>query len=564
MIRCRAWLDEMDAQREALTAAALAKANRYKGILIPCSNNESSYQSSSTLSPNPPPKPPLDPNLRYYAVADDSSHPEVREVLKLAMEGWEGWEPDPIDQNTAGPSPPRPANFRHPSPTASSSANVASSASRPVTALNQPRPLAGRCHLWNVLWTWSVKVRVPFSDLLVWQKVNHFPEARQLTRKDLLKKHLSRCQAMYSASKMSSLFNIMPTTFTLPKEAAQFQEAYGKASHGVEASITQPKGLNLWILKPVALSRGRGIRIISDWVQEVGQAAQGTMPTFEEPAVVQRYLTSPLLIQGYKFDLRLYVAVTSFNPLEAWLCTEGFARFSTVPFTLDSSKLDDTLVHLTNSSIQKQRSDQGQLPSFLKQAETHGGSKCSLSTLSDLLASQGIEWTSLWSQIQQVVLVALFAAQDSIPHCVNSFELFGFDIIIDSSLKAWIIEVNSSPSLSLDTPLDKMTKPAVVKGLLQLLDPLPFDREALLAALDHRIQGGKSRIARGRNGVGLMTGTAMEERELMCGDLQQVLRGNVPRAYGSELRVKGEVAGAASYQRLAPSPLYDKLLKLKK
>ena len=40
-----------------------------------------------------------------------------------------------------------------------------------------------------------LQARVPFSDLLVWQKVNHFPEAKQLTRKDLLKKHLVRYQA---------------------------------------------------------------------------------------------------------------------------------------------------------------------------------------------------------------------------------------------------------------------------------------------------------------------------------------------------------------------------------
>jgi hypothetical protein len=46
-----------------------------------------------------------------------------------------------------------------------------------------------------------------------------------------------------------------------------------------------------------------------------------------------------MVLQGYKFDLRLYVLVTSFNPLEAWICTEGFARFATVPFTLDEEQL---------------------------------------------------------------------------------------------------------------------------------------------------------------------------------------------------------------------------------
>lgn len=163
------------------------------------------------------------------------------------------------------------------------------------------------------------------------------------------------------------------------------------------------------------------------------------------------------------------------------------------------------------------------------------------------------------------MLVALFAAQDSIPHCVNSFELFGFDVIIDSSLKAWIIEVNSSPSLSLDTPLDRLIKPAVIRGLLHLLDPLPFDREALLEALDHRVQGGKSRITRGRAGGGLMTGTVMEEREIMCSDLHQVLKGRTPRAYGvqTDLVGNGQELGAA-YLRLAPSPFYDKLSKLKR
>lgn len=51
--------------------------------------------------------------------------------------------------------------------------------------------------------------------------------------------------------------------------------------------------------------------------------------------------------------MRIYVFVTSFNPLEAFIYKEGFARFSTVPFSLDPNKKEDRLIHLTNYSVQK-------------------------------------------------------------------------------------------------------------------------------------------------------------------------------------------------------------------
>jgi tubulin polyglutamylase TTLL5 len=58
------------------------------------------------------------------------------------------------------------------------------------------------------------------------------------------------------------------------------------------------------------------------------------MPSLNEGEnyVVSQYIGNPLLVNGYKFDLRIYVALTSINPLRIYIYEEGLARFATCKY----------------------------------------------------------------------------------------------------------------------------------------------------------------------------------------------------------------------------------------
>ena len=68
-----------------------------------------------------------------------------------------------------------------------------------------------------------------------------------------------------------------------------------------------------------------------------------------------------------------------------------------------------------------------------------------------------------------------------------SFELFGYDILVDTDLKCWLIEVNSSPSLARDTILDDMVKSKLIDDIVDLMEATDFDRKRLFEVLERRI-----------------------------------------------------------------------------
>jgi tubulin polyglutamylase TTLL4 len=64
-------------------------------------------------------------------------------------------------------------------------------------------------------------------------------------------------------------------------------------------------------------------------------------------------------------------------------------------------------------------------------------------------------------------------------HKSTCFEVYGFDILIDSKLKPWLLEVNVSPSLSSSSPMDKQIKTLLLSDSLYLVGHHLFDRKKL-------------------------------------------------------------------------------------
>ena len=125
--------------------------------------------------------------------------------------------------------------------------------------------------------------------------------------------------------------------------------------------------------------------------------------------------------------------------------------------------------------------------------------------------------------------------------------MFGYDVLIDSKCRPWLIEANASPSMSRDSALDYRVKDAMIKDTILLVNPLPFDRAAVSRVMRRRMRD-----------VATSKFTLGKGDSCLESDLKEILGRARPRRYGEMPANVGE------YERLAPhTPLFEKVLKLK-
>jgi len=173
----------------------------------------------------------------------------------------------------------------------------------------------------NIIWIDTTNILERYSSVERWQRMNHFPGMTNIARKSRMAQHLQRMRKQFK-----SHYSFYPTTWVLPWDMGELERNVFD-ENGVSPSIL--------ICKPDSGAQGKGLfsifnhTFLRDHFLPFLKYIKLIIGIFltrnlcdipaQECVVVQSYVRKPLLIDGYKFDLRIYVYVSRCSPLRVFL-----------------------------------------------------------------------------------------------------------------------------------------------------------------------------------------------------------------------------------------------------
>ncbi|KAL1124310.1 hypothetical protein AAG570_002078 [Ranatra chinensis] len=257
---------------------------------------------------------------------------------------------------------------------------------------------------------------------------------------------------------------------------------------------------NVWIVKPGASNRGRGI-VLENTLQGITNYCKN-----RNHYVIQKYIEKPLLVYSTKFDIRQWFLVTSVFPLTIWMYNQCYLRFSSQLFSLVN--LDES-VHLCNHSIQHKYKNcvrNSNLPNdnmwddlqFVQYLSSQG---------------QGEKWSSVVvPQMQDAIVGAVLASQDRMTHRPNSFSLYGADFLLSEDFSVWLLEINSQPDMGHTSKITARMCPEVLEDVCKVV----VDRRE-----DERASPGKFRLIL-RQKVSTNSGAASTANIMLSGKRMRI------------------------------------------
>lgn len=306
-----------------------------------------------------------------------------------------------------------------------------------------------------LIWNDSFVSAERINELKPFQRINHFPGMGEITRKDCLARNMFKVQKEHPEE-----YSFVPKTWILPSDYSQLVN-YSK-------DLKSRKKSKTFIVKPSNGAQGHGIQLFKNAEK---------IPASEH-FIVQEYVEKPFLLDGYKCDLRIYVLITSCDPLRVFLFNDGLVRMSTEKYQNPSeANISHMYMHLTNYSVNKHNEY------YEKGESVDSGSKRSIAFLNEYLRNKDRDVALLWKNISDMITKTLLV---SLPHLVHAyrmcrpcapsgsdsvcFEVLGFDVLLDRNLKPWLLEINRSPSFGTDERIDWDIKSALIENTIKLLN----------------------------------------------------------------------------------------------
>ncbi|KAF0891340.1 hypothetical protein E2562_009500 [Oryza meyeriana var. granulata] len=175
---------------------------------------------------------------------------------------------------------------------------------------------------------------------------------------------------------------------------------------------------NLWIMKPWNMARTIDTTVTGDLSAIIRLMETG-------PKICQKYIESPALFQGRKFDLRYIVLVRSICPLEIFLSDVFWVRLANNQYTLEKTSFFEYETHFTVMNYIG-RMNHMNTPEFVKEFEKE----------------HQVKWLEIHERIRDMIRCVFESATAVHPEMQNPFSraMYGVDVMLDDKFSPKILE----------------------------------------------------------------------------------------------------------------------------